>query len=208
MFEAKFRGRLVRADGVTAWTNHQVISAVTGGTEDEKHDALNELLVNGVLKRDPSGVVYSSRLVRDEELRQIRKNSGSKGGSKTQAKRKAKLKQIPEDEDEDEDEDEGERNYTVPELLNKPELLDLFDRWVIVRESKHADYLDDIQAENVMLELHRHGLTGAMACLSAAISSGWKSISHWRPDRGKLANQANSPNGNGKLEPFPEWGEA
>jgi len=85
MFEAKHRGQLSRADGETPLTDFQIADAVSGGTRDEKVEALNELLANGVLKRNSLGIIYSSRLLRDEEIRQDRRIAGSKGGSKRQA---------------------------------------------------------------------------------------------------------------------------
>ena len=92
MFEAKHRGRLVLADGNTPWTDEQIVDSVTGGDREQKLEALNQLLMAGVLKRDSQGIIYSARLLRDEELRVERSKAGSKGGSKTQAKRKANAK--------------------------------------------------------------------------------------------------------------------
>jgi hypothetical protein len=89
MFEAKHRGQLVLADGVTPWTDLQIVDAVTGGDRHEKLSALEELLCNGVLKRDEQGIVYSKRLLADELIRQERSKAGSKGGSKAQANRQA-----------------------------------------------------------------------------------------------------------------------
>lgn len=106
MFEAKHRGRLVRFDGVTPLSDEQVVSLSPGGSDSQKLAALAELLENGVLKRDDVGVIYSARMMRDEEIRQARGAAGSKGGSKTQANLKQSdkqtikqtTKQIPEDE--------------------------------------------------------------------------------------------------------------
>lgn len=89
MFEAKHRGRFVCVDGVTPWTDLQIVDSSAGGSRDEKLAALDELLRHGVLKRDTKGVVYSSRMLRDEEIRLERTEAGSKGGSKTQANRQA-----------------------------------------------------------------------------------------------------------------------
>lgn len=108
MFEAKHRGRLCNADGVTPWTRQQIVGLSSGGDESQKLAALEELIANGVLKLDAKGVVFSARMVRDEQIRSERAKAGSKGGSKTQANHQANnqanIKQNTEDEDEDEDE--------------------------------------------------------------------------------------------------------
>lgn len=86
MFEAKHRGRLAMADNQTPWTDEQIVGLSSGSTPHMKLEALRELETAGVLKRDEHGVLFSARMVRDEEIRQARVESGSKGGSKTQAK--------------------------------------------------------------------------------------------------------------------------
>lgn len=89
MWEAKHRGRLAAADGVTPWSNEEVVNAVCGSTTEEKLVGLKELEDKEVLSRDGNECLFSRRMIRDEELRAVRAQSGSKGGSKTQAKRQA-----------------------------------------------------------------------------------------------------------------------
>lgn len=74
------------ADNQTPWTDEQIVGLSSGSTPHMKLEALSELETAGVLKRDEHGVLFSARMVRDEEIRQARVESGSKGGSKTQAK--------------------------------------------------------------------------------------------------------------------------
>lgn len=88
MFDTVSRGKLCRPDGVTPWADGEIVDAVSGATRDEKLVALAELERNGVLKRDSLGILFSSRLIRDEELRQAKVAAGSKGGNKHQAARK------------------------------------------------------------------------------------------------------------------------
>lgn len=92
MFEGKRCGYLSKPDG-TPRSDADVVSAISGGTTEEKLAALYELESSGVLSRDENGVLYSRRLARLAELSEKRKQSGSKGGSKTQAKAKASVKQ-------------------------------------------------------------------------------------------------------------------
>ena len=89
-FEAKRRGVLAKANG-TPWTAKDINAAIgTGMTLAQVEDALNELEENAVLKREEStGCLYSARMVRDEEIRQTRKQAGSKGGSKRVANAQA-----------------------------------------------------------------------------------------------------------------------
>lgn len=118
MWEAKVRGRLCCADGVTPWTDQQVVGLSCGGSEHEKLAALGELVRHGVLKRDDNGVLYSSRIVRDAEISAVRAESGSKGGSKTQAKLQANCQANVEQKTEDENEDEEE--YVIDEEEGSP----------------------------------------------------------------------------------------
>ena len=91
MFEAKRRGVLEKQSG-EAWTSRDVHRAVgSGAALQEIEAAIKELEDAGVLKREKStGCLYSSRMIRDESIREKRTKSGSKGGSKTQANRVAK----------------------------------------------------------------------------------------------------------------------
>jgi len=70
----------------------------------------------------------------------------------------------------------------IPDALNKPELVDQFEKWRQVRYDKHHDWLDDVQAETVWLQLSRLGYSGAVQCLQAATASGWKGLAHFRVD--------------------------
>lgn len=87
LFEANEQGYASNPDG-TPRTDEQIADAVAGGSREEKLLALAELERSGVLSRDNRGVLFSRRLARLAELSKARKQSGSKGGSKTQAKPK------------------------------------------------------------------------------------------------------------------------
>ena len=93
MHEAKHRGVLSYPDGVTPLSNEQIVGMSCGSTEAEKLAALVELETHEVLKRDANGCLYSSRMVRDEQIRAARAAAGALGGSKTQASGQAKHKQ-------------------------------------------------------------------------------------------------------------------
>ncbi len=167
MFEAKRRGLLARADGITPWTDEQIVGLSSGGTEEGKLAALRELESNGVLKRDSNGVLYSARMIRDEEIRSKRAESGSKGGSKAQAKRKQTAKQTdkqnPEYENEIDNESEGDSGIELGGVGELPDdrkkrlaaehvaswpmpcmaesLRPLVASWQLVRKESHGTYL-------------------------------------------------------------------
>jgi hypothetical protein len=92
LFEAKERGYASNPDG-TPRSDEQIVDAVAGGSRKEKLAALAEIEKSGVLSRDSRGVLYSRRLARLAELGQTRQQSGSKGGSKTKAKRQQGARQ-------------------------------------------------------------------------------------------------------------------
>lgn len=86
MHESASRGRLCEFDGITPWKDEDIIIAASGGTNGAA--ALAELETKNVLKRDENGVLYSSRMVRDDKKREVRARSGALGGL-------AKAKQSP-----------------------------------------------------------------------------------------------------------------
>jgi hypothetical protein len=135
--EAKHRGRLCEADGITPWSDMDIVNAISGGVADEKLAALREIEAKGVLSRDENGCLYSRRMVKDEEVRALRVESGSKGGKQTQSKRSSKseansqantqanIKQIPEDEIEYVIEDKKEKNVSPKKRFTPPTLAEV-----------------------------------------------------------------------------------
>lgn len=89
------RGRLVLAGKPMPNVN---LARLLGLSEREATDAILVLLDAGVASRDESGALYSRRMVRENEIAAVRKQNGSKGGSKTQANREQK----PDTDNEDE----------------------------------------------------------------------------------------------------------
>ena len=53
---------------------------------------LKELILSGVLKEDENGIIYCQRMVKDEYIRQVRREAGKQGGSPLL---KQKVKQSP-----------------------------------------------------------------------------------------------------------------
>jgi uncharacterized protein YdaU (DUF1376 family) len=80
------RGKLVLAGAPMPNT---ALARLLGLSQQETQDALAAILDSGVASKDEAGFVYCRRMVREEELRQARRQAGSIGGSKTASKREA-----------------------------------------------------------------------------------------------------------------------
>jgi len=78
------RGRLVLAGKPMPNLN---LARLLGLSEQETSNAVEILVASGVANRDQNGTLFNRRMVREEELRQKRREIGSKGGSKTSANR-------------------------------------------------------------------------------------------------------------------------
>jgi hypothetical protein len=87
MFECEERGRLSTA-GIP-WTDAEIAGAVNGESFASL-ESLKELESKCVLKRDEKGCLFSERLIRDEEIRQIRAKSGRKGGKASVKQKRSK----------------------------------------------------------------------------------------------------------------------
>jgi hypothetical protein len=111
LFEAKEQGYASNPDG-TPRTDEQIVAAISGGDQHEKLAALQELEKSGALSRDSRGVLFSRRLSRLAELSEKRKQNGSKGGSKRQAKLKQTVKQNRGVSDSDSDSDSFKEEHT------------------------------------------------------------------------------------------------
>ena len=78
MHEGKPYGHLKVGDKVI---HAQNLASITGATIQEVEGWLDELMETGVCSINDEGCIFSRRMIRDEELRQIRAAGGSKGGN-------------------------------------------------------------------------------------------------------------------------------
>lgn len=186
LFEAKERGYASKPDG-TPRTNEEIVSAVSGGSVEEKLAALAELESSGVLSRDNRGVLFSRRLARLDELTQKRSKAGSKGGSKSQAKAKQNDKQNRGVTVSDSVSDSDTENTPPPPAqtvlgLNRyvpsgiPEIEANWQRWCSFRLAIDGQELDQIQAEEVLMKLGRLGPEKANRDISFSIEKGARTI--------------------------------
>lgn len=79
MWESTERGIMVNPKG-KPYTDNEVIRMV--GLDNQNSDIwLTTIIDAEVCHRRPDGAVYSKRMVKDEEIRQIRRETGAKGGN-------------------------------------------------------------------------------------------------------------------------------
>lgn len=184
LFEAKERGYASKPDG-TPRTNEEIVSAVSGGSIEEKLAALAELESSGVLSRDNRGVLFSRRLARLDELSQKRSKAGSKGGSKTQAKAKQNDKQnrgVTVSDSVSDSDTEFTHTHTArarksgqqPEVPT--ELAECWSRWIEFRFSVDGRPVPAPQAEAVLMDLGRRGADKAARDIDFSIRKGARSI--------------------------------
>lgn len=77
-FECEKRGFL--KTGKHSWTIEEIGHAI-GGDKSANISAIEELLSLKVLKKNKKSTIFSSRMVRDEKLSQVRRIAGFKGGN-------------------------------------------------------------------------------------------------------------------------------
>ena len=186
MFDSSKRGCLILPCG-KPWTRQQVIKVVSCGEPvDQVEQGLDELVENGVIKVHADGYYYSSRMIRDQEIRDIRSKAGSKGGSKNAANRVANTKQTNEDEVEDEDEDSDNSNSEkkkedppqteFPPELDAQNFHDAWDRWhAYRREAKLKSWVASTRKIKLN-QLAKLGADHAITAIDHSIANGYQGI--------------------------------
>lgn len=186
--EAKFRGRLCEADGVTPWSNDDIVNALGGASRDELLEGISELERKGVLSRDERGVLYSRRMVRDAEISEERAAAGSAGGvakskqssSKTVANGLANTCQNP----------EYEYEYE-PDIESSPKEEELvLDAWNEVEGNVKVKKLTDARRRSLLQRIRdpswdwRAALAKFPLRMTSSDPNGWKPDFDWfvKPD--------------------------
>jgi hypothetical protein len=77
-FQCEEKGKLI-TNG-KPWLMDDICHAI-GGDIKVTRASVKELLQKNVLKKDENGCIYSARMLRDESLRKVRREAGSKGGN-------------------------------------------------------------------------------------------------------------------------------
>jgi hypothetical protein len=184
LFEAKEQGYASKPDG-TPRSDEEIVSAVSGGSVQEKLAALAELEKSGVLSRDSRGVLFSRRLSRLSDVSKTRSKAGSKGGSKTQAKAKQNGKQNDKQNRGVSDSDSvSDTSNTHTHTADELEVLSTIPDWLAADWDRLQNHLfattgrrvDPIRAETMAMSLIRSGKEKALADIEFTILKGGKSI--------------------------------
>ena len=121
MWESTERGVMIKSTG-EPYSDQEIVRMV--GLDNQNSGIwLTSLLTNAVCCRRKDGAIYSKRMVRNEEIRQIRAKSGSKGGNPNLMVNhldKQKVNQKPEYENENENDNGDEVKPTIPKKTTKP----------------------------------------------------------------------------------------
>ncbi len=91
-FECEKRG--VLQTGKVPWTIQEIAFAM-GGDKLVNVQAIEELLTLKILKKDRKGAIFQARMCKDEKLRKVRQEAGSKGGNPNLLNQKSKQKPTP-----------------------------------------------------------------------------------------------------------------
>lgn len=202
LFEANERGYASKPDG-TPRTDQEIVSAVSGGTTEEKILALAELESSGVLSRDNRGVLFSRRLARLGEIKESRSKAGSKGGAVSQAKAKQtsskseangeqahKQKRGVSDSVSDSVSDITHTHTAAAEPIQpEDELAPHWDRWCEYVLGTTGKPVNAIQADALLMELGRRGTAKAIRDIDFSIRKSAKSILDSDNDFEKQASQ-------------------
>lgn len=79
MWESPERGVMIKSNG-KPYSDKEIIRMV--GLDNQNSEIwLTHLIDNGVCSRRNDGAIYSKRMIKDEKIRQIRRETGSKGGN-------------------------------------------------------------------------------------------------------------------------------
>lgn len=136
MHESERRGVLI-LNGKAM--DHDCLSRLLGLDKQILTTTLTSLLTSGVASiEQDTGAIYSRRMVRDENLRKIRAEAGSKGGNPVLVKQKptTPVKQIPTPSSSVSTsvKDNKPPTFVLPEWVPQ----DLWEAWMPVRKAKKA----------------------------------------------------------------------
>jgi hypothetical protein len=157
--------------------------------------ALTTLLTYGVAKRRESdGAIYSKRMVADENLRQIRKMAGSKGGNPLLVKQNTttRVKQKPTPSSSSSSSSSSSIKEESPLVLpfESHEFAEVWHRWTKYRKEIKKP-ITPTMAESQLKNLAAMGEGRAIAMIENTISKGWQGLrEEVEPQRGNAPRRA------------------
>jgi hypothetical protein len=194
MFESDRKGYLcVNGKPVSA----AVLARMTGGTTDEVSQLLTELEASGVFSRTEHGMIYSRRMVRDENKRQLCKEAGKRGGnpvllngstlkghSKGSPRVGVKPKLTPSSSSSSSETSE-EVSPPLPPNLDTAEFRSAWEDWLAFRRKKRKPVSED-GGRDTLADLAKYGPEIAVATIRRSIRSDWQGLFPEREgERGK-----------------------
>lgn len=187
------RGYLLAVNGKPH--THEQIARLTGCSSDDVSLLLAELQSSGCFSCTSDGTIYSRRMVRDEEIRQVRSDAGRKGGeisgksrvclsknpSKGEANHQAKSKlpetrvQKPEDTPPHPPPGGAEDFPTIPAEIDSPEFRSAWSDWIADRK-RRKNAVTPLAAKRQFAALVPLGPTGATECVLESLRNGWTGV--------------------------------
>jgi len=187
MHESGRRGFLqhVSGDPVTAAQLAQLTGCATSVVEG----LLQELKSAGVFSCTGDGMIYSPRMVRDEEFRRAASESGKRGGNPTLkglpkggAKGAPKGRLTPSSSCSSSLSSNSSFNSSsdhsfppIPPELNTPAFVDLWTQWQSLRREQHRP-VTPTAARGQLAKLANWGVVRAVNAIRHSISNGWQGI--------------------------------
>jgi len=179
MHEGSPYGHLKVGDKVILSFN---LSRMVGETLDVVEGWLDELSTAGVYETNDEGVIYSKRMIRDENLRQIRAAGGSKGGNPAlmdKAKVNLEDKQKPTPSSASSSSSSSTKKEKVANALVLPDWMPL-ETWeaFLAMRKKIKKPATDKAIELLVSKLERYKANGQdiQAVLEKSITSSWQDV--------------------------------
>ena len=151
------------------------LAGMTGLTLQEVEGCLKELYDAGVYDIDESGVICSRRMIRDENIRNIRALGGSKGGNPTlKVKSKVNLPDNLNDESKDKQKPTPSSSSSSSSSILKPDSVpeQVWNDFIKIRKAKKAP-LTQTALSGIEREAETAGWTLEDA-LTECVSRGWQ----------------------------------
>lgn len=173
--------------------NHKVIlppnlARMCGLTLEETEGCLAELAEAGIFETDADGVIFSRRMIRDEELRNKRAACGHLGGNPAlKDNRKVSFclstevnqKPTPSSSSSSSkkgDESPGQEEIQIPHNLQTDAFAKAWESYLAYRKSSRLKALAPASIQAQLRNLSEMGHDAAIAAINQSIANGWQGI--------------------------------
>lgn len=178
------------------------LARMCGLTLEETESYLAELLEGGVFKTDAEGAIFSSRMIRDEEIRNKRAMGGHLGGNptlkvkpKVEERLSSKVKQKPTPSSSFSSSKKGDESSNQEEIQFPANLqTSLFQQvWNAFLDYRKAGKFKPLQPASIKAQLKNLSAMGhdeAIEAINNSIANGWQGIF---PPKGQKPTEARQP---------------